>query len=63
MGSITSTPTPDTTGSSYPSRSVKGGTNSSEISDITPTPTTEKQAAFTPAVVSKAAPPAVQWAA
>ena len=43
------------TGSTYPSRSVKGRTKSSKMDSITPTPTTEKLAAFTLAVVSKAA--------
>ena len=35
----------ETTSSVYPGRSVKGGTNSSEMGSITPTPTGEEQRA------------------
>ena len=63
MGNLAPTPTAEKTGSIYPRRSVKGGTNSSEMGNITPTPTAEKLTAFTLAVVPKAAPTAVKWAA
>ena len=63
MSSITPTPTAEKTGSIYPNRSVKGGINSTNFCSITPTPTAEKRAAFTLAVVQKAAPTAVKWAA
>ena len=56
MGGITPTPTAEkraalTLAVVYPSRSVKGGTNSSEMGSITLTPTAEEQrAAITLAV-------------
>ena len=51
------------TGSVYPSRSVKGGINSSKMGSLTPTPTAEKPSAFTLTVVQKATPTAENWAA
>ena len=46
-------------GSVYPSHSVNGGTNSGKMVNITPTLMAEKRAAFTLAVVQKAASTAV----
>ena len=63
MSSKTPTPTADKTGSSYPSCSVKRGTNSSKKGSITPTLTAEGRAAFPLAVVSKVALTAVKWTA
>ena len=55
MGRITPTPTADNTESSYPSCSVKRGTNSGKMGSITPKPTAGGRAAFNLALVSKAA--------
>ena len=63
MGTTTPTPSAEKTGIAYPSRSEKGGTNGSVTGSLTPTPTAENRAAFTLAVVQKAAPTAVKWAA
>ena len=62
MGRITPTPTADNTESSYPSCSGKADPDSSKMGSIMPTPTFERRAAFTLAVVSKAAPTAVKRA-
>ena len=50
------------TGNIYPRRSVKGGTNTSEIGSIMPTTTAENRAAFTLVIVPKAALTAVKLA-
>ena len=63
MGVITSTPTAVKTGIIYPTRIVKGDTKSSKMGSMTTTPTAERRAAFTLAVVSKAALTSVKWAA
>ena len=61
MGSITPTPTAEKR--AFTLAVVKGGINSSKMGSITLTPTAEKRAAFTLAVLRKAAPTAVKWAA
>ena len=64
MDSITRTPTAEKRAAlTILSLSVEGATNCSKMGSITPIPPAEKRTAFTSAIVSKAAPTAVKWAA